>query len=243
MSALEFQEWPKIARLNRNITVTEKIDGTNAAVVIVPTHRLAHVTDRAFGQYDRTHLTNLADLTHEVARVLVPAEGGGYDEFSVFAQSRTRFITPEADNYGFAAWVKRHAQGLVEALGEGTHFGEWWGAGIQRKYGLTGSDKRFSLFNTNRWDPADIRAEVFHRGITGLGVVPVLYEGPFSQAAIQDCMARLYGGGSRAASGFMRPEGIVIWHEAARTSFKVTLEGDEAPKGAAAHAKDEERAA
>lgn len=31
---LEFQPWPKIARLNRDIVITEKIDGTNAAVHI-----------------------------------------------------------------------------------------------------------------------------------------------------------------------------------------------------------------
>lgn len=40
---IEFQPWPKIARLNREITITEKIDGTNAAVIIteegeVPMH-------------------------------------------------------------------------------------------------------------------------------------------------------------------------------------------------------------
>lgn len=30
----EFREWPKIARLNREVVVTEKIDGTNAAVIV-----------------------------------------------------------------------------------------------------------------------------------------------------------------------------------------------------------------
>lgn len=30
----EFIEWPKIARLNRECVVTEKIDGTNAAVIV-----------------------------------------------------------------------------------------------------------------------------------------------------------------------------------------------------------------
>jgi hypothetical protein len=32
---IEFQPFPKLARLNRNILITEKLDGTNAAVVIV----------------------------------------------------------------------------------------------------------------------------------------------------------------------------------------------------------------
>ncbi len=30
----------------------------------------------------------------------------------------------------------------------------------------------------------------------------------------------------------MKPEGIIVWHEAARQMFKVTCEGDEKPKGA-----------
>ena len=31
----------------------------------------------------------------------------------------------------------------------GRHFGEWWGSGIQRGYGL--DEKTFSLFNAYRW--------------------------------------------------------------------------------------------
>lgn len=37
--------------------------------------------------------------------------------------------------------------------------------------------------------------------------------------------------GSKAAPDFMNPEGIVIFHTAANVMFKVTLEGDEKPKG------------
>ena len=36
--------------------------------------------------------------------------------------------------------------------------------------------------------------------------------------------------GSVAAPGFLKPEGIVIWHEAARQYFKKTLEKDDVPK-------------
>lgn len=32
---LEFKEFPKIARLNREVIITEKIDGTNAAVIVL----------------------------------------------------------------------------------------------------------------------------------------------------------------------------------------------------------------
>lgn len=225
MSPLEFQPWPKIARLNRDITITEKIDGTNAAVVIVP-------TDVDGGYLDPAG-NSIAVVDHHV----------------VYAQSRTRFITPGRDNYGFAGWVQRNAEALVEVLGAGTHFGEWWGSGIQRKYGLTGGDKRFSLFNTGRWATLKSEMDMKHthpvnfEAIPELHHVPVLYRGGFNEEAIIDAQEWLRRDGSFAAPGFMRPEGIVVWHDAARQGFKVTLEGDEAPKGQEAHRFDEEIAA
>jgi hypothetical protein len=45
--------------------------------------------------------------------------------------SRTRWITREDDNYGFAAWAMDNKNELLE-LGPGHHFGEWWGQKIQR---------------------------------------------------------------------------------------------------------------
>ncbi len=39
--------------------------------------------------------------------------------------------------------------------------------------------------------------------------------------------------GSKAAPGFDNPEGVVVFHTANSSLFKVTLEGDEKPKGAA----------
>lgn len=176
---IEFTPFPKIARLNRNIIITEKIDGTNAAVGIT-------------------------------------------EEGQVYAQSRNRLITPDVDNAGFARWVQENAEVLAGVLGVGVHFGEWWGLGIQRGYGQTA--KRFSLFNTHRWD--DVSLRLMH-----LGTVPVLYEGPFDQGAIEDSLALLRDEGSQAAPGFMDPEGVVIYMAAARSMFKVTLKNDEKPKG------------
>jgi hypothetical protein len=39
-------------------------------------------------------------------------------------------------------------------------------------------------------------------------------------------------GGSKAAPGFMKPEGIVVFHVAGNVGFKKTIEKDEEPKGA-----------
>jgi hypothetical protein len=133
--------------------------------------------------------------------------------------SRTRWITPANDNQGFARWADVNKEELLK-LGPGHHFGEWWGAGIQRRYGLT--EKRFSLFNATRWGTE--RPACCH-------VVPILYEGMFDTNIIQEALKTLKFYGSWAAPGFADPEGIVIYHTAAKTLFKKTLEKDEQPKG------------
>lgn len=135
--------------------------------------------------------------------------------------SRTRWITPENDNHGFARWAFAHKEELLK-LGVGTHYGEWWGLGIQRGYGLIG--KCFSLFNTARWSDDAIRPACCN-------VVPVLYSGLFDTTRAEYAIEGLRLHGSAAAPGFMKPEGVVIWHEAARMYFKKTLEKDEVPKG------------
>lgn len=150
------------------------------------------------------------------AQICITPEG------EVLAGSRSRWITPTDDNYGFARWVREHEDELL-TLGEGRHYGEWWGAGIQRRYDQT--EKRFSLFNAWRWnDQNPLRPAC-------CGVVPNLYTGLFSTDAASDALWRLATQGSVAAPGFMKPEGIVIYLSAARTYFKQTIEKDGEPKG------------
>lgn len=55
----------------------------------------------------------------------------------IYAQSRSRNITPNDDNCGFAAWVRDTAGAWMKAFNEGpegpvTFFGEWAGRGIQK---------------------------------------------------------------------------------------------------------------
>jgi len=227
MTSIEFEPFAKIARLNRNITITEKIDGTNGCIVITHSENLDGIQ----------HIDKFFDrIVDSDARKTVAKVG----PYVVMAQSRNRFITPKGDNCGFAGWVERNAEALVRLLGAGRHYGEWWGAGIQSKYGLAGADKRFSLFDTKCW--GGLGSELFDT-VPGLSVVPVLYEGVWDQQAIDDALTYLDAHGSVAAPGFMRPEGIVVYHAALRSSFKVTLHGDAAPKGAAGHALDNEKVA
>jgi hypothetical protein len=199
MIAMEFQDFPKMARLARDVIVTEKIDGTNAQVCIG-------------------------------------------DDGTLLAGSRTRWITPADDNFGFAAWVESHREELL-TLGPGRHFGEWWGAGIQRRYGLT--EKRFSLFNVQRWALHDTAPKTYPTADPRVtrtqdvlppccGLVPLLYQGQFDTAAVDECIERLRLTGSLAAPGFMKPEGVVVFHTAGNVGFKKTLEKDDVPKALAA---------
>lgn len=138
--------------------------------------------------------------------------------------SRTRWIDPTTDNHGFARWAFENAAELVK-LGPGRHFGEWWGSGIQRGYGFTKGEKRFSLFNVLRWQ--DGRPAC-------CDVVPVLYRGQFQTSAADEAIEHLRTKGSVAAPGFMKPEGIVLFHMAGNFGFKRTIEKDELPKSLAA---------
>lgn len=209
---LDFMAFPKMARLNREVVITEKIDGTNAQILIIPPPP----------GYDPED----------------PANEGIWlrNGLLVRAGSRTRWISPgkNKDNAGFAAWVQENAEELTK-LGEGRHFGEWWGASIQRRYGP--DHKRFSLFNVGRWEPlfADGRPGVYDTTTRDQGpsccfVVPTIWRGVFDQFDCRACLNLLTVHGSFAAPGFRDPEGIVVYHEAAKKCFKVTVKDDEIPK-------------
>lgn len=175
---IDFEAWPSTPRLFRDMVITEKIDGTNAAVII-----------------------------------------GESGEFA--CQSRKRLVTPKDDNFGFAAWAYERSDELTMFLGPGRHFGEWWGRGIQRGYGL--DDRLFSLFNVQRWG---VHVDDPETGLwpDGLSVVPLLHTGPFSLLGVEVVKNRLRISGSQAAPGFMDPEGVIVWHTAARQKFKSTYD-------------------
>ena len=155
--------------------------------------------------------------------------------------SRTRWITPQEDNHGFSRWANEHREELVQ-LGPGRHFGEWWGQGIQRKYGL--AEKRWSLFNTVRWVPFGAIPQQIPCGDPRIvkmqdilppccHLVPILARGIFQTQDCDDILADLVLHGSYAAPGFMNPEGIVCWHTAANIGFKKTIKNDDTPKSMA----------
>jgi hypothetical protein len=139
----------------------------------------------------------------------------------IYAGSRSQWLGPDGDLNGFGRWVAEHKDELLK-LGPGAHFGEWWGAGIRRRYNLT--EKRFSLFNTHRWSDPTTRPACCH-------VVPILWRGPMDALDVKGLLRQLAEGGSVASPGFMKPEGIVIFHTVSQWLLKKTYDGDESGKG------------
>lgn len=196
----EFKTWGSTPRENKNKTITEKIDGTNACVVI----------------------------------------WNGV----VAAQSRKRIITPDNDNYGFARWVYDNAGALMDTLGFGYHYGEWFGEGIQKNpLGIEG--KRFALFHPTKYSEAN-GYEL--NKVDGLETVPLLHHGQCDVWTIPNIMQELETYGSKVQGAatqtvksyivgmdpehmyqFTRAakaEGIIIWNNETRTRTKMLLEND-----------------
>lgn len=199
-----------MARLSRDCIITEKIDGTNASIYI-------------------RELPNNETMPTDTPIVAVRGN------LLIYAGSRTRWITPANDNFGFAQWVLDNAAELFK-LGVGHHFGEWWGSGIQRNYGYKKGERFFSLFDATRWtehnypvtpikspNPTEPTKYTQHAPNCCL-VVPVLYEGLFDTDIVRLTLYDLKCHGSVAAKGFKNPEGIIVYHVAANTRFKKTIE-------------------
>jgi len=206
---MEFQEFKKIPRLSREISITEKIDGTNAQVFIATIEMLREELS--------TNSLNSWFEQYTLAKIEKNERN-----YYVFAGSKKRWldITSKGDNYGFAKWVQANAKELLN-LGEGRHYGEWYGKGIQRGYGL--DEKRFALFNVGRWNEEN-KSKCCE-------VVPILYQGPFDTDMIYSILKSLEVFGSKIAPHFMNPEGVIIYHTASGQLFKKTILNDEKPKG------------
>lgn len=192
----EFVTWSKIPRLHREWQFTEKVDGTNGVLY--------------WGKHDGRY-----DDAHWLARV---------GDLFLKAGSRNRWLTPRNDNFGFAQWAVDNAPGLY-GLGKGRHFGEWYGKGIQRGYGL--DHKRFALFDQDWADVLDPDIAV-----DTVDVVPVIWtqDGQYLNEGVATALDILRSEGSRISKGFMRPEGIIARHVQHGSRFKVLLEGDSTPK-------------
>jgi len=191
---MEFKAFPKIEKVGRlEMAITQKIHGTNAQVFIV---ECTPVTPHG-----------------------IEVDGKFY---RLYCGSRTRWIAPGDDNYGFAAHVYAHKEEFIRTLGVGQHFGEWAGPGINSGEGL--SQKTFILFDYWKFPP--------ERPLPPqTAVVPVLYRGPMDYRKIDEAMENLKQNGSVLVPGFNRPEGIVISVAGTRSKKVFTSEESKWQRG------------
>jgi hypothetical protein len=203
-----FTGMPKIPRYSRECIVSEKIDGTNAQVFIWDELYQPKKSDGTLGDKVGPRPDDVPWIWER-------------ENLSVAAGSKSRYVTTDNDNFKFAGWVLSNAENLL-LLGHGLHFGEWWGQGIQRGYGL--KEKRFSLFNVTRWhDNPNLPLCCY--------VVPIITRGILGELDLNNILHNLAVYGSHAAPGYMNPEGIVIYHTQGNWLFKKTIKNDNEPKG------------
>jgi len=231
---MRFVEFKKIPRLSRDVIITEKLDGSNGQICIfsLETIKKELPDDYARGEWFEKYCLYAHPENPHVEEK---------DNLYLFAASRNRWLNvgKQNDNHAFAYWVKEHACDLV-MLGEGRHFGEYYGKSIQRGYGL--EEKRFALFNVSKWAKRkegvylnDLREKTNNPKLEYCPdcceVVPILYDGLFDTNVVDYYLDILAGLGSVAVPGFMKPEGICVYHTAAGQYFKKTIENDEKHKG------------
>ena len=222
---MRFVEFKKIPRLSRDVIITEKLDGSNGQICIfsLETIKKELPDDYARGEWFEKYCLYAHPENPHVEEK---------DNLYLFAASRNRWLNvgKQNDNHAFAYWVKEHGAELV-MLGEGRHFGEFYGKGIQRGYGL--EEKRWALFNVGKWQNKNLPLvdEKQKYPPSCCEVVPILYEGVFCTEQINEILTHLEVQGSVAVPGFMKPEGICIYHTAAGQYFKKTIENDEKHKG------------
>lgn len=162
---IEFKKYPKTPRFNNlKYLVTEKLDGTNACIMI--------------------------------------------QEGTVEAASRNRKITAEDDNYGFAAWVEENHQELLE-LGNGYHYGEWVGKGINRGYEL--DERRFYIFGNYKKEKLP----------TCVYNVPNL--GSCDISGVEFMKQRLIEYGSFINKDFKNVEGLILQDKFSGFRYKVII--------------------
>ena len=77
--------------------------------------------------------------------------------------------------------------------------------------------KVFSLFNTRRFDGAEFKTP-------NLRVVPILYDGPYTDTVVEETCLELKSKGSYANANFMKPEGVCVFWKHDNTLKKVPFD-------------------
>jgi len=194
----EFIKFPKIPHSNKEkVIVTEKLDGINGQIAII-------TASLAYYNYHKSII---------IAVEAIPEDPDNF--YMMLVGSHNRYITPEQDNFGFATWVKDNSEELFK-LGDGRHYGEWYGKGIQRGYGL--EDKRFALFDALRFGAHNPNTPKCCE------VVTILESTSQEDLNLTHWLNVLHDSGSVHVEGFLQPEGVVATYIRSGSRVKRTLE-------------------
>lgn len=164
------------------------------------------------------------------------------DDGKIIAGSRTQWLIGQdskgrnIDNHGFRQWVADHHDDLLK-LGVGTHYGEWYGNKINRKYGL--DHNRFMLFNRTRYE-SNISKQMAIQSIcpgtpsTRDELFPscceletVLMDNVCFNALpdlVREFCKSFITNGSRHVPGFKNPEGLIVRSNLRGTLYKVIID-------------------
>lgn len=141
----------------------------------------------------------------------------------ILAGSRSKWLftdgTKTWDNHGFGQWVRDNELELSK-LPDGDHYGEWYGRGINRNYGM--KDRKFMLFNRERYvnleeipNCVELETVLFNNAsIYGIDVV------------INGLEIEMDEKGSTHVPGFDRPEGLILRFKLAGKVYKEIFSKD-----------------
>lgn len=230
---LEFKSYPKTPRLkNLHVRITQKLDGTNGVIAI---EKLNYELDKPRYCFKVGSRNQWLPSPEEMQQ--------RDEEISKWKKLKEQYKTvpfedlfpyvghkPEKlhDNHGFSKWAHENKEALIRLLGEGYHYGEWCGAGIQNGEGL--KEKGFYLFSPRsrylKLELDGINDKIDILNSINIYFVPELYNGTIGEepititGIIQYAMARLYNDGSRIGNGSVKPEGVIVEIEN-KLKFKV----------------------
>jgi len=200
----EFQTFKKIPRLSRDITISEKLDGSNGVIYIDEKNNILA------GSRNRWLWSSLEN--NEIEK----------DNFGFGGWVRDNQL--ELLKLG-----KGYHYGEIIGSGIQRNYGL-----KERRFYLFNTSKWCMWDEEPKLISIDPKTKVEkyqQKAPECCYIVPILYSGIFSENAILDSLALLDSLGSSAVPGFKPAEGIVIYFPSCRYYFKKTIKNDEIPKG------------
>ena len=147
------------------------------------------------------------------------------NETNVRFGSRNRYVFFNDDNAGFANFFRdyeaRFKDAAKDIITDESYplriYGEWFGCGIQRNYGL--KDKFFMPFHLF------YSKKLIEYQIPNIVTPNIMYAGKFSIEVVDACMQQLKLDGSGVVKNYKQPEGIVIFFPKYNFRLKETFDG------------------